>query len=67
MNVASVEPLHALSRVARPEVGSSALAAWLARRVATVNFSGLCFVGTLLLYSPTRVDLKLAKRALKLP
>ena len=40
MTVAPVGPLHTLSWVTRPEVGNSALAAWLACRVATVKFSG---------------------------
>ena len=50
MAVAPVEPLHTLSWVKRVEVGSSALAAWPARRVATVKCFEPCTDGRRLFY-----------------
>ena len=43
----------------RPEVGSSALAAWLASRVATVKYSGPCKDGRLFYLRGHRVPFQL--------
>ena len=43
----------------RPEVGSSALAAWLASRVATVKCSGPCKEGRLFYLRGHRVSFQL--------